>query len=438
MQSRQIVIGAAVLLTHFMPLNAHAVGQTAALYTVGEQPRVADSAGLALTLEQAIELALSTSPELRSIAQNVAIAEGDRVQAGLVPNPEFSILREGMQKSTRTQTIQVSQALELGGKRGARINLADQDRELAVGDVGVGRAELRADVTAAYLEALTAQEHVSLAQASLDLARKATGAAGRRVAAGKISPLEQTRSSVAEAGVRLELSQAIAEASMSKRRLAALWGSTQLLEQSLVMPDMDLTAIPSMEELQARLEKSPQMQRARMQIVREEAQVKLERATRIPDLTVSVGNKKDNELNRSQTVVGISVPLPLFNRNQGNMLSALRRVDKAKAQAEVEHLRLTQALMDAYQRAQVAQEQIGSMRNEILPSAQSAFEAAVTGFELGKFGFLDVLDAQRTLFQNRAQYLRALSDRYRSIADLQRYVAVENGNGISPTLRNTK
>jgi cobalt-zinc-cadmium efflux system outer membrane protein len=420
-----------------MLLNAHAAGQAATLYK-GEQPRAADPVAHPLSLEQAIVLALSSSPELRSVAQNVAIAEGARVQAGLVPNPEFSILREGMQQGTRTQTVQVSQALELGGKRGARMNLADQDLALAAGDVGVGRTNLRADVTTAYLEALTAQERVSLAQASLDLAAKATRAAARRVAAGKISPLEQTRSSVAEAGVRLELSQAVAEASLAKRRLAALWGSTQLMEQPLVMPEIDLSAIPSIEDLQARLEISPQMQRARMQIVREEAQVKLERATRIPDLTVTLGNKKDNELNRSQTVVGLSVPLPLFNRNQGNLLSALRRVDKAKAEAEVERLRLTQALMDAYQRAQVAQEQIGSMRNEILPSAQSAFEAAVTGFELGKFGFLDVLDAQRTLFQNRAQYLRALSDRYRSIADLQRYVAVENSNGISPTIRNTK
>jgi cobalt-zinc-cadmium efflux system outer membrane protein len=101
-------------------------------------------------------------------------------------------------------------------------------------------------------------------------------------------------------------------------------------------------------------------------------------------------------------------------------------------------LNASQALADAHQRASVAQEQIESMRNEILPAAQSAFNAAVTGFELGKFGFIDVLDAQRTLFQSRAQYLSALSARYRSLADLERFIAVEPNVGNYTTDRNAK
>jgi cobalt-zinc-cadmium efflux system outer membrane protein len=104
------------------------------------------------------------------------------------PNPELALLREGTSsRSNRTDTYQLSQPIELGGKRGARIKLAEQDQALARGDVNVAASELRADVTAAYLEALTAQEHVALARESLSLAGKATNAAGRRVAAGKIS-----------------------------------------------------------------------------------------------------------------------------------------------------------------------------------------------------------------------------------------------------------
>lgn len=437
MQSRQFVVGAAVLLTQLLPFGAHASGQQAP-YAGSTQSGSSHASTSPLTLEKAIELALSASPELRVVAQNVAIAEGMRLQAGAMPNPELSVLREGMQKGNRTQTVQVSQALELGGKRGARVAVAEQDRSLAITDVDVTRAELRADVTAAYLEALSAQERVDLSLASLQLANKATAAAARRVTAGKISPVEQTRSGVAEAGARLDLAQAKAELSMARRHLAALWGSTDAMDLTLAMPEFDLASLPALGELQARLHASPQMQRARTQITRDEAQVKLERSQRIPDLTLIVGNKKDYEIGRSQTVVGLSVPLPLFNRNQGNLFSALKRVDKAKAELDVERVRLMQSLADAYQRAQVSQEQIGSMRNEILPGAQSAFDAAVVGFEAGKFGFLDVLDAQRTLFQTRAQYLKALSDRYRSIADLQRYTAVESGAGISYTDRITK
>jgi len=406
MQSRHFVLGAAVLLAQLIPFSTRAA-----------EP---------LTLEQAVAMSLSASPELRSTALNVAIAEGARLQAGLRPNPELSLLREGASSTSgRTDTYQLSQPIELGGKRGARIKLADQDQALARGEAGVAAAELRANVTAAYLEALTAQEHVALARESLSLAGKATNAAGRRVAAGKISPLEHKRSSVAEAGARLELSQALADAALARRRLAACWGGTQQEERPLVAPEINLTAIPSLPELQARLEQSPQMQRARMQIAREEAQVNLTRTERIPDLTLTLGKKKDSMTNASQTVVGVSIPLPLLNRGQGNLLSALRRADKARTDAEVAYLKATQALADAHQRALISQEQIDSMRREILPAAQSAFDAAVMGFELGKFGFIDVLDAQRTLFQSRAQYLSALSARYRALADLERFVAVK-------------
>lgn len=439
MQSRHLVMGAAVLLAQLIPFSAQAVGQQFTALTVGQQAQTGDPSSAPLTLEQAIAMALSTSPALRSAAQSVATAEGARVQAGLFPNPEISLLREGLSSTSgRTDTYQLSQALELGGKRGARIQLADQDRTLALGDVNIGKADLRADVIAAYLDALTTQEHVTLARESLSLAGKATNAATRRVAAGKISPLEKTRSSVAEAGARLELSQAVADAALAKRRLAALWGSIQPEARPLQTPDIDLAAIPLLAELQSRLEASPQMQRARMQIARQEAQVNLAKADRIPDVTVTLGQKKDRMTNVSQTVVGLAIPLPLFNRNQGNLLSALRSVDKAKTDAEVEYLRASQALADAHQRASVAQEQIDSMRKEILPAAQSAFDAAVTGFELGKFGFIDVLDAQRTLFQSRAQYLSALSARYRSLADLQRYTAVDENAGAIPTYRNAK
>ena len=416
MQPRLFVMGAAVLLAQLLPTHAHALEQN----------------DLPLTLEQAITLTLSANPALRSASLSVAIAEAAQQQAGLMPNPELAVLREGGSSLNATETVQLSQLLELGGKRGARVALADQERALAAGDARILRAALRADVTAAYLDALTAQEHVTLATESLNLAGKAASAADRRVAAGKISPLEQTRSNVAQASARLELSQASADALMARRRLAAFWGASEATARPLLAPEASLAAIPTLAALQTRLQASPQMQRARMQIRREEARLDLAKAERIPDLTVTLGNKKDRQSNLSQAVFGLSIPLPLFDRQQGNLLAAQRGIDKARADAELEYLQASQALAQAHQRATLAQEQIEAMRKEILPAAQSAFDAAVTGFELGKFGFIDVLDAQRTLFQSRAQYLGALAARYRALAELERFVAVE------PTDRNTQ
>jgi cobalt-zinc-cadmium efflux system outer membrane protein len=155
--------------------------------------------------------------------------------------------------------------------------------------------------------------------------------------------------------------------------------------------------------------------------------VGLERTRRIPDLTLSVGSQREREAGRTQGVVGVSVPLPLFDRNQGNLLSALRRADQARDDLEAERLRVELAAADAWQRADLAATQVEALRGRILPAAQDAYAAAVTGFELGKFAFTDVLDAQRTLFQARTHYLRTLSERYRALADLQRQVAPTDG-----------
>ena len=310
----------------------------------------------------------------------------------------------------------------MGGKRSARVDVAERERQVALQDVAVTLAQLRADVTTAYFEALIAQERLELARASVQVAEKATLAASKRVTAGRISPIEESRSKVAEAGARLESAQALSELSLAKQRLGALWGRTDAGQLSLERPASDVQALPPLDALRQQLEGGPQLRRARNQVEREEAQVRLERAQRVPDVTVTVGSQRDNQIGHNQAVLGVSVPLPLFNRNQGNMLAALRRTDKARSDLDAERLRVGQALSEAYQRAQLAQQEIASITADILPVAQTTYDAAVIGFEAGKFSFLDVLDAQRTLFQTRAQYLRALSDRYRSVADLGRYV----------------
>lgn len=443
MRTRMLILGATVLLPGpWLSTTAHAAPQPGAIGVPLQSgpipasiPAIIPATNAAatplpaelplLTLEQAIALALAGNPALKAASLGVAIADGAREQAALPPNPELSILREGAARDDRTRTVQISQPLELGGKRAARMAVAELDRTLAADEWRVQAAALRADVTAAYFDALAAQERVELAQGALELALKTQHAANRRVAAGKVSPVEETRASVATANVRLELAQANADLAGARRRLAAMWGSPYALQQLLLQPEPDVKALPPLELLEAQLASAPQLRHAHSRQEREQAQVALERAQRMPDVTVTVGSKKDDAQGRSQAVLGVSLPLPLFNRNQGNLLSALRRSEQAAQQVAAAKLEAGQALADAYLRAEVAQQQIDTIRSEMLPAAQRALDAAVTGFELGKFNFLDVLDAQRTLSQTRAQYLAALSGRYRAIADLQRYVVLK-------------
>ena len=381
-----------------------------------------------LTLNAAIREAMQANPDLAGARHEVEAAEGARVQAGALPNPTLDMLVEDVRRETRTNTITLAQPIELGGKRSARIEAADRAIDIARAQLAAKQIDVQANVTAAFFAALVAQERVNLAQASLDLAKRGTDAANKRVTAGKVSPVEETRARVAEAGVRIELVQAQGELRTSYAQLRGALGPGPAIGRldgdSLAMPQL-----LSSGEVAARIERSPILQEARLQVRRFESLTNLERAKRIPDVTVTLGAMRPNDLARNQAVIGVSIPLPIFNTNRGNILEAQRRQDKAEDLAQATELKLQTDASAARQRFETSLAEVATLRDEILPGAQSAFDAATKGFELGKFSYLEALDAQRTLLQSRSQYLRALAETHRSVTDLQRLL----GADIDPT-----
>ena len=373
-----------------------------------------------LTLEDAIRRAFHSNPGLQVAGRDLEIAAANRMQAGAAPNPALSFLSEGIKKDARTTTVQVSQAIELGGKRAARLSLAQREREIALADLATYRSALHAEVISAFFDVLTAQERLLLAQASQELSHKVTGAAARRVIAGKISPVEETRARVAEASTKIELSQASSDLKLARHRLAATWGSAAPIEATALPPSVPPGVQATVQELLALLPSAPQLARARIEIERQAAMTDVERSRRMPDVTLSLGSKRDEQIGVRQAVVGLAIPLPFFDRNQGAILGALRRTDKAKDELLVIQSKLSADLAQAAFSLSAAVTELDILRNEILPGAQSAYEAGTKGFELGKFSFLDVLDAQRTLFQAKTQYVRALGQSHRASADIRR------------------
>ena len=378
-------------------------------------------AGPLLTLALALKMAREDNPELSGARHELGAAEGARVQAGAWLNPTLETLLEDQRAETRTTTIALSQPLELGGKRDARIAAADRAIDIARIQLLGKELDLEADVTAAFFAALIAQDRVNLARASLDLARRGSDAAGKRVTAGKVSPVEETKAKVAEAEVRRALIQASGELKTSLAQLRAAIGSGPAIAgvdgDALAIPD-----IPSAEQASGLIDTSPAVVEARLQTQRQQALVDLEQAKRIPDLTFTVGAKRDAELARNQAVLGLSIPLPVFDANRGNIQEAYRRRDKAEDLARATEVRLRAEAAAARQRFETSVEEVDALKREILPGAQSAFDAATKGYELGKFSYLDALDAQRTLLQARAQYLQALADAHRSATDLNRLI----------------
>lgn len=360
-----------------------------------------------LTLDSALQTAFANNPDLAAARWDIDIAQGDRQQAGLLPNPVLSLDAEDTRRNSRTTSIKLSQTLELGGKRGARIDVASRAQDAASLTLEQRRNALRADVIDNYYGALRAQERLDLAQRSMAVAERGLGVASGRVTAGKASPVEATRAQVQLSEMRLELNRAQVGLTDAYRRLAASTGSAGADSQAVATPSQSTPPLPPLAQLLTRLEQTTELRLAELNILQTEASVGLEKAQRIPDLDVSIGSQYDASVRERVNLVGVSMPIPLFNRNQGNVLAATRRADQARDLRNATELRLRTETRQALDLWQTANTEVRAFNQQILPAAQSAVDSATRGFEMGKFSFLDVLDAQRTLIAARTQYLTA-------------------------------
>ena len=375
-----------------------------------------------LTLERALEQALRHSAPIAAAAREVDAADGALEQAGARRNPVLNLTVEDTRSQSRTTTATVDLPLELGGQRGARVAAAARARDVAAAELARTRAEFRSGVTEAYFAVVVAQERSALAAKAVELATRAADVVARRAAAGKASPVEATRAQVDQAQVQLSAAEANAALERARFALASLIGEGEPLFDQVSGDVPTALPRPPLAELAAQLEGSPVLAAARLEVGRRRALAEVERTKSTPDVTLSLGTRRDNELGRSQAVIGVSIPLPLFDRNQGAVREADRRADRAADEELDIRRRLLVDLQDASSRLAVANATLQTLQSAVLPAAQQAHEAASRGFEAGKFGVLDVLDAQRTLLQARSHYLDTLAAAHRAATDIDRVV----------------
>ncbi|MGB8975379.1 MAG: TolC family protein [Pseudomonas capeferrum] len=385
-------------------------------------------ASAGLSLPEALAAAFAQNPELAAAGREVGVAEGERRQAGLLPNPELSWEAEDTRRDTRTTTITLSQPFELGGKRGARVAVATTGQAIAQLELERQRNGLRADVVQAFHTALRAQTALELAQQSQALTERGLRVVQGRVTAGQASPVEATRAQVQLAQAQSEVRRAASQRSVAYQALARLTGSPLATFDHLQAATLSPGAAPTAEALLDKVEQTAEWRLAAAQVERGEASLGSEKAQRIPNLTVSLGSQYSREDRERVNVVGLSMPLPLFDRNQGNVLVAARRADQARDLRNAVELRLRSETRSALSQWATAMQEVQAYDRTILPSAQQAVDTATRGFEMGKFAFLDVLDAQRTLIEARGLYLDALAAATDARAQLERVYGDLEGN----------
>ena len=433
-----------------------------------------------ISLADALALALERNPRLAAFSWDIRAAEARQIQVQLRPNPELTVEIEdfrlgrgtgiktsrwtasglGIQREQESEsgarsgfseaqfTISLSQIIELGGKRAKRMALAASDRDVAAWDYEIARADLFKEVAQTFVEVLVAQQRVALDEELVQLAQQVYQTVSARVDAGRVSPVETMKAETALSVARMQADLSRRGLDSLRVRLAALWGDKEAHFER-VEGDLDTVRdIPSLDELVKRTTKNPDLARWRAELEKRRTAISVEKANAVPDLSISAGFRmsgapdSDAEgfgygsdgLSRSRAssrsngnwdnsaVLEFSIPLPLFNRNQGSIKEAAHLMKKAGEEARATDVQIHATLSESYYRLAAAFAAITSLNENILPKTTQTFESINQAYNEGKFGYLDVLDAQRTLFDARQQYLDALAVYHNSVAEIERAI----------------
>lgn len=414
------------------------LGESASVRIAPIEDPAADEPIGVVTLRDVLALAVSRNPELAIYPYDLRVADARMLQAGLWPNPGLEVEieevggtggRSGFDGAETT--VRIDQPIELGGKRAKRVRVAQLDKELAQWDYEAARLDVIRDASRAFVAVQTAQDRVTLAHKVVELSEQALAAAAQRVQAGRDSPVDELRAGVALSTSRIELRKSEKALASARHALAALWGGKSAAFDAVAGDLYEISPPVVLEDFAAAIAENPDIARWESQERRQRAALRLEKANAVPDVTVGGGLQRFEESDDSAVVLGVGVPIPLFDRNQGGIREATAELGKARRLAEAAQVRTLAALSEASAAQAAAYEETTILRTDVLPKAEQAFAAAQDGYRQGKFDYLYVLDTQRTLFETQAGYIDAVEAYHRASAEVQRLT------GMAPAAERT-
>ncbi|MEL0027616.1 MAG: TolC family protein [Perlucidibaca sp.] len=376
-------------------------------------------AAAGLSLAEAGQLALHANPRLAAARAALLAARGDARQAALLHNPELLVTRDNMGNARLSgfdgpaTYWQLSQRLELNGQHEARREAARHDADASAARLTVTEAEVLAEVRTAWIELLAAQRRMQLAEELQAGAARTRVGVLAQIQAGKVSPVAADRLAIAEAGLQRRQDLADVTLTTARLRLASLLG-LRADQAPLALGEFPpRLPMPALAQVSRMAENSPLLREQDALTAARASDLEFADASRYPDITVSVGRRHYELPGESSWQAGISLPLPLFNRNQGARQAAGARLAEARASATGARLGLSAELSGLHAEVNTLLAQLERMEQQVLPASTRTSVAIDKGYRYGKFGLLDVLDAQRNDIDARFDYLDTLSAYYR-------------------------
>ena len=376
-----------------------------------------------LTLEQALEEAEARSPAVIAARAAVQAAEARIRQAGFRDNPELSVEVENFAgtgdlsgfRGTET-TVAVNQRLDIGGRRQARSAAARAELAAQQLRLDIARADLAQAVRQQFANAVTARERLRLAEANELRARELARIANTLVEAGREPPLRGLRARSAAAQAVAELASAQAEERASRGTLASLFGvSTPPEGVTGALLDLQPRTIDPAQSLDVRL--------ADAERLAAEAALRQEIVARTLDPAVGLGVRHVRETGDFALVAGLSMPLRVFDRNQGNIAAARANVRAAEARREGALATATVRVRNAIITVEAAQARVEALERAAIPEAAEALRLTQLSYQAGRASLLELLDAQNAFASAQAALIDARLAQAQATAELGRVAA---------------
>ncbi|MER3440569.1 MAG: hypothetical protein C4296_04225 [Gemmataceae bacterium] len=385
----------------------------------------AQAAGQPLDLPALIEIALAQHPELALAQAQVDAASGEAVQAGLYPNPRIGWMGEEMgmrHGAAGRQGPIVEQEIVTGGKLRLAQTAASYAVLAAQANLITRRFALITQVRHAYYDYLSARRERETAEELVRIAEEAVRVTRIKLAAGGGSDLDVVRAELELNLNRTRLVAAGEREQAARRQLAIAIGDP---ESVLPAIQGDLEAPGPVYDLKQVgplvRSRSAQLQAIRYLFAQAEVNLALARALVIPNPSIMVSPFYSFGEEQAMGTVQVSLPLPLFNRNQGLIQTRTAELARAHKELRLVELQLDERLNAAYRVYQEAAQQVELYRKEVLPRADRALKLVQTGYQQGLAGFdyTTVLQAQQVLAQTRLEYIRILNAYWRAVSDIQ-------------------
>ncbi len=388
--------------------------------------------GAALTLRQAIDAALASNPELQTFSFELRAIDARSRQAALRPAPELSVDAENLFGTGEYRaldaaelTLALSQVIELGGKRQARLDVAQAGRDGLEVERQARQLDVLAEVTRRFIAVATRQEQARLADSAVTLAEHTVGGAERRVNAAKSPHAELDRARIALDRARLDRGRAVLELDTARRQLAATWGQSQAAIDGRAFGEVaadfyQLPAAGDFDELLTRLVAGPDFLRFASQARLRDAELRLAATARRPDYAVGAGVRRLQAGKDQAFVASFSVPLFAGKRAESVVAEAQANRERVDAEQRIAEVKARTMLYELHRQLTCAIAEARSLRGDILPRSLEALKETEYAFERGRYGYLELVDAQREVLSLQATLIEASSSAHSLRAEIER------------------